>query len=120
MLAKSMVSTGSFSSANRNLASSAYPDANSKAVGQAIVDAGNNCRFDMSDLAPASPWKQRRQSPLADLMAITAGTSPGGSSTPRPSVEVPAHNQRKPPWLAIVFFAFKRYFGQGMMAGPVK
>lgn len=41
-----MVSTGSFSSANKNLASSAYPDANSKAVGQAIVDAANNFRFD--------------------------------------------------------------------------
>ena len=52
--AKLMVSTGSFSSANKNLASSAYPDANSKAVGQAIVDAGNNFRFDMSDLAPAA------------------------------------------------------------------
>lgn len=52
--AKSMVSTGSFSSANKNLAPSAYPDDNSKAVGQAIVDAGNNFRFDMSDLAPAA------------------------------------------------------------------
>lgn len=120
MLAKSMVSTDSFSSANKNLASSAYPDANSRAVGQAIVEAGNNFHFDMSDLAPASRWKQRRQSPLADLMTITAGTSADGSSTPRSSGEVPAHNQRKPPWLAIVFFAFQRYFGEGMMAGPVK
>ena len=52
--AKSMVSTGSFASANKNLAPSAYPDDNSRAVGQAIVDAGNNFRFDMSDLAPAA------------------------------------------------------------------
>lgn len=52
--AAKMVSTGSFTSANKNLDSGAYPDDNSKAVGQAIVDAGDNFRFDMSDLAPAA------------------------------------------------------------------
>jgi alpha-glucoside transport system substrate-binding protein len=52
--AAEMVSTGSFTSANKNLDPSAYPDANSKAVGQAIVDAGENFRFDMSDLAPSA------------------------------------------------------------------
>lgn len=51
--AKHLVSTGSFTSANKNLPASAYPDANSAAVGKSIVDAGNNFRFDMSDLAPA-------------------------------------------------------------------
>ena len=51
--AEGMVSTGSFSSANKNLDAGAYPDENSKAVGKAIVDAGDNFRFDMSDLAPA-------------------------------------------------------------------
>ncbi len=50
--AKNLVSTGSFTSANKNLESSAYPDDNSAAVGKAIVDAGDNFRFDMSDLAP--------------------------------------------------------------------
>lgn len=49
-----MVSDGSFTSANKNLDPSAYPDDNSRAVGQAIVDAGDNFRFDMSDLAPSA------------------------------------------------------------------
>lgn len=52
--AAKMVSTGSFTSANKNLDASAYPDDNSREVGQAIVDAGENFRFDMSDLAPAA------------------------------------------------------------------
>lgn len=52
--AELMVSTGSFTSANQNLSSDAYPDDNSAEVGQAIVDAGDNFRFDMSDLAPAA------------------------------------------------------------------
>ena len=52
--AAKMVSSGSFTSANKNLDPGAYPDDNSKAVGQAIVDAGDNFRFDMSDLAPAA------------------------------------------------------------------
>ncbi len=52
--AEKMVSSGSFTSSNKNLDASAYPDENSKAVGQAIVDAGENFRFDMSDLAPAA------------------------------------------------------------------
>src|SRR5699024_10300515 len=43
-----MVSTGSFTSANKSMDASAYPDENSRDVGQAIVDAGNNFRFDMS------------------------------------------------------------------------
>jgi len=47
-----MVSTGSFTSANKSVDPSVYPDKNSRGIGQAIVDAGNNFRFDMSDLAP--------------------------------------------------------------------
>ena len=52
--AAAMVSTGSFTSANQNLDSSAYPDETSKALGEAIVEAGENFRFDMSDLAPSA------------------------------------------------------------------
>jgi ABC-type glycerol-3-phosphate transport system substrate-binding protein len=54
--AKLLVSaTGSgFLSANKNLNSSAYPDATSSGLGQAIVNAGNNLVFDMSDQAPAA------------------------------------------------------------------
>ena len=52
--AAEMVSTGSFTSANMKLDSSAYPDATSKGLGEAIVQAGENARFDMSDLAPSA------------------------------------------------------------------
>lgn len=52
--AAQLVSTGSFTSANSSLDPSAYPDENSRKVGQAIVDAGDNFRFDMSDLAPSA------------------------------------------------------------------
>lgn len=50
--ASKMVSTGGFSSANKNVDAGAFPDETSAAVGKAIVDAGENFRFDMSDLAP--------------------------------------------------------------------
>jgi alpha-glucoside transport system substrate-binding protein len=43
-----------FLSANKNLATSAYPDATSKQLAQAIVGVGNNFRFDMSDQSPAA------------------------------------------------------------------
>ncbi|MGH3497847.1 MAG: ABC transporter substrate-binding protein [Nocardioidaceae bacterium] len=52
--AAAMVSTGSFTSANKSLNPSAYPDSNSRSVGQAIVNAGNNFRFDMSDQEPSA------------------------------------------------------------------
>jgi ABC-type glycerol-3-phosphate transport system substrate-binding protein len=52
--AAEMVSTGIFTSANTNLDSSAYPDETSKGLGEAIVEAGDNFRFDMSDLAPSA------------------------------------------------------------------
>jgi ABC-type glycerol-3-phosphate transport system substrate-binding protein len=52
--AAQMVSTGSFTSSNKSMPLSAYPDPNSTAVGKAIVEAGNNFRFDMSDQAPSA------------------------------------------------------------------
>lgn len=48
-----MVSTGSFTTANTAMDLATYPNEHSRAIGQAIVDAGNNFRFDMSDMAPA-------------------------------------------------------------------
>lgn len=50
--ASKMVASGGFSSANKNVDAGAFPDETSAAVGKAIVDAGDNFRFDMSDLAP--------------------------------------------------------------------
>lgn len=43
-----------FLTANKNMALSAYPDATSKQIGKALISAGNNVVFDMSDQAPAA------------------------------------------------------------------
>ncbi len=45
---------GGYSSANKNLDATNYPDDISRQIGEAIVSAGDNVRFDMSDLAPAA------------------------------------------------------------------
>ncbi|GGX68366.1 ABC transporter substrate-binding protein [Streptomyces hiroshimensis] len=45
---------GGFLSANRNLALAAYPDDTLRSIAKAVVAAGDDFRFDMSDLAPAS------------------------------------------------------------------
>jgi multiple sugar transport system substrate-binding protein/alpha-glucoside transport system substrate-binding protein len=45
---------GGFSSANKNMALTNYPDPIAKAIGEAVIKAGDNVRFDMSDLAPAA------------------------------------------------------------------
>jgi ABC-type glycerol-3-phosphate transport system substrate-binding protein len=45
---------GGFASPNKNVATSSYPDATSKKSAQALLDAGNNFSFDMSDQAPAA------------------------------------------------------------------
>jgi alpha-glucoside transport system substrate-binding protein len=45
---------GGFTSPNKNVDSSVYPDDVSRAIGEALVAAGDNFRFDMSDLAPAA------------------------------------------------------------------
>ncbi|MBI3686184.1 MAG: extracellular solute-binding protein [Actinobacteria bacterium] len=45
---------GGFTSANKNLPLSTYPDDTSRKIAQALVNAGDAFRFDMSDLAPAA------------------------------------------------------------------
>lgn len=45
-------SEGGFISANQNLDPSAYPDDMSREIGTAVVEAGEEVRFDMSDLVP--------------------------------------------------------------------
>jgi alpha-glucoside transport system substrate-binding protein len=45
---------GGYASANKKLDASNYPDSIAKAIGDAVVQAGDNVRFDMSDLAPAA------------------------------------------------------------------
>ncbi|WP_232836382.1 ABC transporter substrate-binding protein [Lentzea terrae] len=45
---------GGFLSPNKDIKSSAYPDEVTQDLARRIVDAGDNVRFDMSDLAPAA------------------------------------------------------------------
>ena len=52
--AKVWAQAGGYLSPNKNLDNSAYPDDTFKQMGKALIDAGDNVRFDMSDLAPAA------------------------------------------------------------------
>ncbi|SMC97439.1 ABC transporter substrate-binding protein [Lentzea albidocapillata] len=45
---------GGFLSPNKDIPETAYPDAVTQELAKRIVDAGDNVRFDMSDLAPAA------------------------------------------------------------------
>ncbi|HEX2497320.1 MAG TPA: extracellular solute-binding protein [Actinomycetes bacterium] len=45
---------GGFTSPNKNVDPAVYPDDVSRSIGEALVAAGDNFRFDMSDLAPAA------------------------------------------------------------------
>ena len=56
-----------FLSANKNVPSSAYPDAISAQLAKQMVDAGDNFRFDMSDQAPATFGGTPNQGEWGDL-----------------------------------------------------
>jgi alpha-glucoside transport system substrate-binding protein len=45
---------GGYASPNKSLDVSAYPDEIQRGIAKSVIDAGNNARFDMSDLAPAA------------------------------------------------------------------
>ncbi|GAA3205437.1 ABC transporter substrate-binding protein [Actinocorallia longicatena] len=45
---------GGITSPNKNVDLKTYPDDIQRSIAQSVVDAGDNVRFDMSDLAPAS------------------------------------------------------------------
>lgn len=45
---------GGFTSPNKSLDLAAYPDDIQRQIAKAVIDAGNDFRFDMSDLAPAA------------------------------------------------------------------
>jgi ABC-type glycerol-3-phosphate transport system substrate-binding protein len=63
-----------FLSANKNVASSAYPDPTSADLAKQIVDAGDNFRFDMSDQAPATFGGTPNKGEWADLQTfLTSG-----------------------------------------------
>jgi ABC-type glycerol-3-phosphate transport system substrate-binding protein len=59
-----------FLSANKNVPTSAYPDATLGALAHQLVAAGDNFRFDMSDQAPASFGGTPNQGEWADLQSF--------------------------------------------------
>jgi ABC-type glycerol-3-phosphate transport system substrate-binding protein len=69
---EALVSSASsgFLVANKNVPSSAYPDMVSANLAQAIVSAGNNFRFDMSDQAPAAFGGTPNKGEWADLQTF--------------------------------------------------
>ncbi|MEO3784273.1 ABC transporter substrate-binding protein [Actinocorallia sp. B10E7] len=52
--AKLWAESGGMVSPNKNLELSVYPDDIQRSIAKSLIDAGDNVRFDMSDLAPAS------------------------------------------------------------------
>jgi ABC-type glycerol-3-phosphate transport system substrate-binding protein len=79
--AKLLVSSpgSGFLSANKNLATSAYPDATTSGLGQAIVAAGNNLVFDMSDQAPAAFGGTAGQGEWLDLQNFLSNGNVAGT-----------------------------------------
>ncbi|GAA0989992.1 ABC transporter substrate-binding protein [Acrocarpospora macrocephala] len=71
--AKLMVAGGGFTSANKALDAAAYPDETSRQIGQQIVAAGDNFRFDMSDLAPSAFGGTKGSGEFKDLQDFLAG-----------------------------------------------
>jgi alpha-glucoside transport system substrate-binding protein len=59
-----------FLSANKNLATSAYPDSTSGDLAKQIISVGDNVRFDMSDQAPASFGGTPNKGEWADLQTF--------------------------------------------------
>ncbi|GAA2920539.1 hypothetical protein GCM10020221_15870 [Streptomyces thioluteus] len=58
---------GGFVSANRNLSPAAYPDDVQRSIAKALVAAGDDFRFDMSDQAPAAFGGKPGQGEWKDL-----------------------------------------------------
>jgi alpha-glucoside transport system substrate-binding protein len=52
--AKVWAQQGGFASPNKSLDLAAYPDEVTRGIAKAVIDAGDNARFDMSDLAPGA------------------------------------------------------------------
>jgi alpha-glucoside transport system substrate-binding protein len=65
--AKVWAEQGGFTSPNKSLDLSVYPDETQRAIAKSVIDAGNNFRFDMSDLAPAAFGGTKGQGEWKDL-----------------------------------------------------
>ncbi|MBJ7609169.1 MAG: extracellular solute-binding protein [Candidatus Dormibacteraeota bacterium] len=66
---------GGFTSPNKQVNQSVYPDDISRAAAKALVDAGNNAVFDMSDQAPAAFGGTAGSGEWADLQNWVRNTS---------------------------------------------
>jgi multiple sugar transport system substrate-binding protein/alpha-glucoside transport system substrate-binding protein len=73
--AKVWASSGGFVSPNKSLALSAYPDEVSRAIAKALVAAGDDFRFDMSDQAPAAFGGTAGKGEWADLQTFLKNPS---------------------------------------------
>jgi alpha-glucoside transport system substrate-binding protein len=65
--AKAWAQQGGFTSPNKSLDQSVYPDEIQRGIAKSVIDAGDNFRFDMSDLAPAAFGGTKGQGEWADL-----------------------------------------------------
>jgi ABC-type Fe3+ transport system substrate-binding protein len=66
---------GGFTSPNNKVAASVYPDAISSKAAKALLDAGSNVVFDMSDQAPAAFGGTAGSGEWADLQNFVRNTS---------------------------------------------
>lgn len=65
--AKEWARQGGFTSPNKSLDMSSYPDEIQRGIAKSVIDAGDNFRFDMSDLAPAAFGGTKGEGEWADL-----------------------------------------------------
>ncbi|NYI06197.1 multiple sugar transport system substrate-binding protein/alpha-glucoside transport system substrate-binding protein [Allostreptomyces psammosilenae] len=66
---------GGFLSPNRSLEMEAYADETTRTIAQALIDAGDDFRFDMSDQAPAAFGGTKGQGEWKDLQDFLANPS---------------------------------------------
>ena len=65
--AKAWAEQGGFTSPNKSLDLSVYPDEIQRGIAKSVIDAGDKFRFDMSDLAPAAFGGTKGEGEWADL-----------------------------------------------------
>ncbi|HEU5160407.1 MAG TPA: ABC transporter substrate-binding protein [Streptosporangiaceae bacterium] len=65
--AKVWAEQGGFTSPNKSLDMAVYPDEIQRGIAKSVIEAGDNFRFDMSDLAPAAFGGTKGQGEWADL-----------------------------------------------------
>jgi multiple sugar transport system substrate-binding protein/alpha-glucoside transport system substrate-binding protein len=86
--AKVWAASGGFVSPNKSLPLSAYPDDVSRAIAKALVAAGDDFRFDMSDQAPAAFGGTAGKGEWADLQTFLK--NPGDISGTQSKLEADA------------------------------